>query len=120
MNLNDNRAVDSIVEAMMRENLGLSQVILSKKYLDFLDIFDKVWADVLLQHSQHNLAIELKIDKQLFFGLIYNFSRPELDVLYEYINKMLAKKFITPFKSFLRASMLFTNKKDGDLCFYIN
>ena len=33
----------------------------------------------------------------------------------EYVNKMLAKWFITPSKSLLRASVLFTNKKDKDL-----
>ena len=33
---------------------------------------------------------------------------------------MLAKEFITPFKSLLRASVLFTNKKDKDLRFCVN
>ena len=89
--------------------------MLPKKYLCFLDVFDKAQADVLPQHSQHNLAIELEADKQPLFGPIYDFSRLELDVLCEYVNEMLAKKFITPFKSFLEASVLFTNKKDGGL-----
>ena len=46
------------------------------------------------RHSQHSLAIKLEADKQLLFGLIYDFSKPELDVLCEYINEMLAKKVI--------------------------
>ena len=112
----DNGAAGSMVGAVMGEDLGSSQVVLPKKYLDFSDIFDKARADILPQHSQHNLAIELEADKQPLFGPIYDFSRPELDMLREYINKMLAKRFITPFKSFLRAFVLFTNKKDKGLC----
>ena len=74
----------------------------------------------MLQHSQHNLAIELEADKQLPFSPIYDFSRPELDVLYEYINEMLAKKFITPSKSPLGVFILFTNKKDRGLRLCVN
>ena len=79
-----------MVKAVMGKNLGLSQMVLPKKYLDFSDMFDKAWADVLLQHSQHNLAIKLEADKQLLFGLIYDLFRPELDMLHKYINEMLA------------------------------
>ena len=111
----DNGVAGLMVRAVIEENLGPSQVVLPEKYLDFSDIFDKAQADVLPQHSQHNLAIELEADKQPLFGLIYDFSRPELDVLHEYVNEMLAKRFITPFKSPLGASMFFTNKKSGGL-----
>ena len=37
----DNRVAGSIVGAVMGENSGPSQVVLPKKYLDFLDVFDK-------------------------------------------------------------------------------
>ena len=99
----------------MGEDLGPSQVALSKKYSDFSDVFDKAQADILPQHSQHNLAIELEADKQPPFGPIYDLSRPELDVLCEYINEMLAKGFITSFKPLLRAPVFFIDKKNGGL-----
>ena len=116
----DNKVVSSMVEAVMGKNLGLSQVMLSEKYLNFSEMFDKAWTNVLPQHNQHNLSIELETDKQLPFGSIYNFSRSELDVLYEYVNEMLAKEFITLSKSLLKTFMLFTNKKDRGLRLYID
>ena len=36
-----------IIEAVIEENSGLNEIVLSKKYLDFLNIFDKAWADIL-------------------------------------------------------------------------
>ena len=116
----DNKTAGSIVGAVIEENSGPSQVVLPKKYSNFSNVFNKTRADILPQHSQHDLAIKLQADKQPFFGLIYNLSRPELDVLCEYINEMLAKRFITPFKSLLRALMLCTNKKDKGLRFCVN
>ena len=111
----DNGAAGSMVGAVMGEDSGPSQVVLPEKYSDFSDVFDKARADVLPQHSQHDLAIELEADKQPPFGPIYDLSRPELDVLCEYVNEMLAKGFITPSKSLSGAPVLFTNKKDGGL-----
>ena len=37
----------SIIKAVIGENLGPSEIILSKKYLDFSNIFDKAWVDIL-------------------------------------------------------------------------
>ena len=115
LDLGDNGAAGSMVGAVIRKDLGPSQVVLPKKYLDFSNVFDKAQADVLPQHNQHNLAIELEADKQPSFGPIYDLSRSELDVLREYVNEMLAKVFITLSKSPSEAPVLFTNKKNGDL-----
>ena len=73
-----------------------------------------------MQYSQHNLAIDLEIDKQQLFGSIYDFSRPKLDVLCEYVNEILAKRFITLSESPLKALILFTNKNNRGLCLCIN
>ena len=85
------------------------------KYADFADVFGKHQADVLAEHSQHNLAIEIEKDKVLLFGPTYDYSMPKLKVLREYINKMLAKGFIVPSKSLLGAPVLFTKKSNGGL-----
>ena len=45
------RVAGWMVKAVIRENLGLNKIVLPKKYLNFSDIFNKIWADVLLLHS---------------------------------------------------------------------
>ena len=39
--LGNNRAVDSVIKAVIGEDLNPSEIVLLKKYLDFLNIFDK-------------------------------------------------------------------------------
>ena len=72
----------------------IKQVVLLKKYFNFSNIFNKAKANKLLEYLRHDLVIELIDDKQLFFKLIYNIFRIELEVMYKYINEMLAKRFI--------------------------
>lgn len=95
-------------------------VVLPKKYSNFANVFSKINADIFPKHSMYNLAIETKKEKNFYFGFMYNHSRIELQTLQDYINKILAKDFTTLFKSFFRASMLFTKKKNGDLRLCIN
>ena len=49
-----------MVKAVMEEDLGLNQVVLPKKYSNFSNVFDKVWVNILPQHNQHSLVIELE------------------------------------------------------------
>lgn len=120
LDLNNDWAANSMAKAILKKNSNMSKIILLEKYSDFSNVFDKAQANILLKHSQHNLVLKLKLDKQLFFSLIYDFSKFELNELYKYINEMLTKGFIILFKLFLEAFMLFTNKKDRDLHFCIN
>ena len=92
-----------------------SSTVLLEKYSDFSDVFDKVRADKLPCHSEHDLAIKTEKDKQPLFGPTYNHSQLELEVLCKYINKMLGKKFIIPSKLPTGALVLFTKKKDDRL-----
>ena len=92
-----------------------SSTVLSEKYSNFSDIFDKVHADKLPCHNKHDLAIETEKSKQLLFDPTYDYSQLELNVLRKYINKMLGKKFIVPLKLPAGAPVLFTKKKDGGL-----
>ena len=67
-----------------KSNEGLvKQVVLSEKYSDFSDVFDKARVDKLPEPLHHDLAIELIDDRQSPFGLIYNLSRTELEVICE-------------------------------------
>lgn len=71
--------------------------------------------DILSKHSQHDLAIKIKRNQVLLFDPIYDHDKPELEVLHEYINNMLKKKFIVHFKSLSGAPVLFTKKSDRGL-----
>ena len=89
--------------------------VLLEEYSDFADVFSKTNADIFLKHSMHDLAIETKKQKIPPFGPVYNHLGVELQTLRDYVNKMLAKGFITPFKFFFGAPVLFTKKKNGGL-----
>ena len=48
LNPDDNKVAGSMIEAVIREDLGLSQIMLPKNYLDFSNVFDKIQANMLL------------------------------------------------------------------------
>ena len=65
-------------------------------------------------------VIELERDKQLIFGSIYSLELVKLETLKTYIKTNLANGLVQPFKSPVRASILFDKKSDESLCFYVN
>ena len=97
-----------------------AKVTLPVEYKDFADVFSKQNADILPEHSMHDLAIETEEGKQSLFGSVYNHLAIELQTLRKYINDMLAKSFIEPSKSPFGAPVLFTKKKDGGLRLYVD
>lgn len=76
-------------------------------------MFDKHCKDVLSEHNQYDLAIEIENDQVSSFGPTYDYSKLELKVLCEYINDILEKKFIIPSKSPSEALVLFSKKVMG-------
>ena len=108
--------VRAIIGENKSKNGAVSEfIVLLSQYADFANVFDKACADELPDRTQHDLAIEIENNEFLFFGPIYDHSRLELEALREYINEMLAKKFIRFFKSLSRAPVLFTKKNNGGL-----
>ena len=61
-------------------------------------------------------AIKLEKDKQSPFGPIYSLKPVELETLKTYIKTNLANSFIWPFKSLIRAPILFDRKPDRSFC----
>ena len=102
------------------EEKTMDLVVILAKYANFADLFNKVKVDVLPEHTQHDLAIETKNNKISLFSLTYNHSRLKLEVLREYIDEMLVKKFIVLSKSLLGVFVLFTKKSDKSLCICID
>ena len=70
---------------------------------------------MLPNHTQHDLAIEIEENKILPFSLTNDHNRLELKVFCEYIDKMLAKRFIVLLKAPSGTPVLFTKKNDGGL-----
>ena len=97
-----------------------AKIMLPMKCENFANIFNKQNANILFEHSMHDLAIEIEKGKQLLFGLVYNYLAIELQTFYEYINNMLAKDFIQPLKLLFNIFVLFTKKKDNKLRLYVN
>ena len=93
---------------------------LLEKYSNFADVFDKDKTDRLLKHSQHDLAIEIEEKKQPSFRPVYNKSLTKLGVLCDYVNVMLAKRFIWLSKSLSETLVFFVPKKNKELCLCIN
>lgn len=90
------------------------------QYANFANMFNKSYADILPEHTQHNLAIEIENNKILPFDPMYGHSRLELEVLHDYINDILAKKFIKLFKSPSEVLVLFIKNKNREICLYID
>ena len=110
--LSDWESAEIVAAVRSESNEGpVKQIVLSEKYFDFSDIFDKAKADKLPKHLHYDLTIELINDKQPLFGPIYNLFKTELEVIHEYMNEILAKKFIQPSKSPSKALVLFLPKK---------
>ena len=89
--------------------------VLSEKYKEYRDVFEKKNADTLPQHRPYDCGIDLQEGTQPPFGPIYSLSQNELAALREYLDENLAKNFIQHSKSPTGAPILFVKKKDGSL-----
>ncbi len=90
-----------------------------EKYKDFADVFDKVNVDKLLEHDSQDHAIDTK-NKMLSFESMYNLSMIELELLKEYFDEFLTKRFIVLSSSLVNVSILFVKKSKDDLRFCVN
>ena len=93
----------------------------SPEYFNFSDVFSSDSAAELLEHTRINdHPINLLDNKQPFYSSIYNLGQVELEMLKIYIKANLANGFIRPSKSPAGAPILFVQKKDSSLRFYVN
>lgn len=98
-----------------------SLVKVPSKYLKYTNIFLFDLAIELLENTDINEhAIKLVKGKQLFYGLIYSLALVELETLKIYIETYLKTRFIWPSKFPTSAPILFNQKPDGSLHFYVN
>ena len=87
-----------------------------KEYRNLTDVFSKSKSEELPPHrGSLDHSIPLEKDAKPVFGPIYNLSETELQVLREYIDKNLRKRFIRPSTSPFGSPVLFVKKPDGSL-----
>ena len=87
-----------------------------EEYRDLAEVFSKPKAHELPQHRgplDHH--IDLEPGSKPVFGPIYNLSETELQVLKDYIDENLRKRFIRPSTSPFGSPVLFVKKPDGSL-----
>ncbi len=103
-----------IIETMMKSSKKIFE-----KYKNFANVFDKVNVDKLLKHDSQDHAINTK-NKMSSFESMYNLSVIEFELLKEYFDEFLIKRFIVLSSSFVDASILFVKKSKNDLKLCVN
>ena len=68
--------------------------VLPEAYKDYIDVFNKKEARLLLDYSLYKLVIKLIKGKQPLFSLLYNLLEAKLKVLREYLDKNLQRRWI--------------------------
>lgn len=100
--------------ASLLTNKALVEV--SKEYVKYIDVFSKEAAAKLPNHIEiNNHFINLKEDKQLHYGPIYNLGPVELEMLKTYIKDNLKNGFIRSLKFPVGVPILFIKKASGFL-----
>lgn len=93
---------------------------LPPEYHEFLDVFSKDLADELPPHRKSDHKIPLHPGTTPGYGLLYNMSREELQVLKKYLDEHLEKGFIRPSSSPAASPVLFVRKPGGGLRFCVD
>ncbi len=93
---------------------------LSIIYHDFLNVFDKEKTTQLSLHQSYDHKIELENESQFSKSQLYFMSSYKLQKIKKYLEENLKKKFITLSKALFASSILFVEKKNDSLCFYVN
>ena len=83
------------------------------KSWDFYNYYEKHW-------EKYDIEINLKLEKISNFESLYNMSWDKLQILWQYLDKHLAKNFIQLNYFLFAFSILFIKKSDRKLCFYID
>jgi len=89
-------------------------------YHDFLNVFDREKATQLPSHRSYDHKIELEDENQSSRSRLYLMSSHKLQKIKKYLEENLKKKFITLSKASFASSILFVEKKDDSLRFYVN
>ncbi|SLM35369.1 gag polymerase env [Lasallia pustulata] len=91
-----------------------------REFHDFLDVFDRKAAEVLLPNQTYNHKIEIDSDGPLPKSRLYPMSQFKLEKTKEYLEENLRKGFITPSNAPYASPILSAQKSNGDLRFCVD
>ena len=86
---------------------------------DYINIFNKKSTGELSPNRLGDHTIKTN-NKNPLYRPLYNLSARELEVLHQYLNKSLEKRWIKSFINPAGVPILFISKKDRNLQLYIN
>ena len=92
-------------------------------YYNYANVFDKSQANILSSHRfyDHKLKFAKGINKNtLFKSRIYSISDYKLEQVKKYLNEHLKKKFIIFNYALFASLVLFVEKSNNELRFYVN
>jgi len=87
---------------------------------NYNNIFDLKNAFIFFDYRKENYNIDLLLNKEFFYKLLYFLFEKEFDILQEYFLKNLTLNRICKFISLVNASILFVLKSNNSLRLYIN
>jgi len=96
------------------------KVKLFSEYHDYLDIFDRAMINQLSSHCFYDHKIELIDEEMLSRSKLYQMFNHKLQKIKNYLIKHLNKDFISFSSASYASLILFIEKKDNSLRFYID
>ena len=96
--------------------------MLLEEYHEFLDMFSKKALDELPKHKSfdHHIELEGDLEKELRNPPLYSISIEELRIMKKYLEDNLNKGFIEVSSALIASPVLFIQKPEGGLQFYID
>ena len=92
-------------------------------YYNYVNVFDKSQANILLSHRFYNHKlkfIEETNKNTLFKNRIYSILRHKFEQVKKYLNEHLKKKFIVSSYALFASFVLFIEKSNKELRFYVD
>ena len=92
-------------------------------YYNYVNVFDRSQADILSSHRfyDHKLKFAEKADKNnLLKNRIYSISDHKFEQIKKYLNEHLKKRFIILNYTLFALFVLFAEKSNNELRFYVN
>ena len=117
--IQDGSMLDQIHE-VSEATEGTIKQKLPKEYHNLIDIFDRSKAKELPPHRLYDYKIELEAGKKPPQSRLYPISRFKLQKVKEYLDDNLKKGFISPSTAPYTSLVLFVQKYDRSLRFYID
>ena len=92
-------------------------------YYNYANVFDKSQANILSSHRfyDHKLKFAKRVNKNIFFkNRIYSILNHKFEQIKKYLNEHLKKKFIIFNYALFASLVLFIEKLNNELRFYVN